>query len=1433
MKKASGFLYLFMFSLLLISSMNSDVRTVSLPIYLNTAYSFEERAADLVSRFTLEEKQGLLGNSMVAVPRLGVKAYNLWSEALHGVLTGANPSAGLSAPSSFPNSVAIGSSWDPYLAQRIAAAISDEARAMNAAGTIGLTFWSPVVEPIRDPRWGRTGETYGEDPFLVSQIASGFVRGMTGSDPIYLKSVPCAKHYFANNSEFDRHVSSSNMDSRDMREFYLAPYKKLIEEDNLPSIMSSYNAVNGVPTSASRLYLDTIARRTYGMKGYVTGDCAAIEDIYTGHYYVKTAEEATAQGLKAGVDSDCGSVYQKSTISALNKGLISMDDIDKALLNVFTIRMRTGEFDPVSKVPFAQYLPATVSSPANRSLAFEAATKSFVLLKNHESTKTNQKLLPINTETVKKIALIGPQADKVELGPYSGRPDPNAMISPYAGIKKYIADKGLNTEVILSSGGNTSSKSNLLYVAAFELVKSNGKVTKYDATKFSSSSKGITVGSGMGDEEQIRSIDDGSWTAYENVDLVNVDTIGVSINIPTEGGLVELHAGSPEGNLLGTINATTAAGVRAGGVYGSCTMMKIKINRLGFTGLQTLYLVYKAPTDAPIDEETLSAAKTSDVAIVFVGTDEKTATEEADRLTLLLPGNQVDLIKAIAAVNSNTIVVMQTLGCVEVEEFKNLPNIPGIIWTGYNGQNQGEAIAKALFGEVNPGGKLNATWYKSLNDLPAITDYTLRGDNSKNGRTLWYFNKDVSYEFGYGLSYTTFEYSNFKISKASVTPNDIITVSADVKNTGKYDGDEVVQVYFKTSGNAALQRPIKQLKGFKRVTIPAGQTKTVNIEIDCSNLWFWDAKNNKMTYDDGKYIFEIGSSSKDIRGSLSTVMKGELKPALKTVVADCGTIVMKSGATAQTSFTAAMSDDSFYDVSKATASFRSSNPEVASVDQNGSVTAHKSGVTTITATVTIDGVTKSGSFPIKVNPDLNAKSITVNNVPVGNFNPETVQYSFLADKKSDYAPVVSATSVNSSINVDYVQATEVPGTATVILTDYNTNDSKSYLINYGVKSTGDEFNGSIGSQWTWLRGNPDKYSLTEKAGSLQIESGDGDIAGEENKAENILLQSANSDWTVDTKIVCSRKPSGFSQNAGVIGFQDDDNFVKFSYRAAFGRGFGGFGGGFGAQTEQPGAVELSAEIKGTSKTAGTVSMEGIIGSNNTLYLRLVKRADKYTAYYSADGKKFKEAGSINVVLKDLQAGIIVCNGVAPSFRRGFSFPQQSAGNAAPQPPFKVAFDYFRISNNGVALKLSDKTGKYAVTDNGELIRSEDGFNWELFDFNSIYAGYYKPCRFIDVLETENVIAAAGVNNENKPVLYMSSAGNVWSERQLIYTDESGQISYLDDVPKSLLYDSQSDSFILVCENGKMIIPSCSHCNRYIAESSLLNYSNTIAYQQKN
>lgn len=1239
------------------------------PIYMNTNYSFRERAVDLVSRLTLEEKESLLGNNMAAIPRLQVRQYNVWSEALHGVLSGANPSVGIQGPSSFPGSVAMGSSWDPDLLEREASAIADEARAIFQTKTKGLTFWSPVVEPIRDPRWGRTGESYGEDPFLSAVMSGGFVRGMVGSDPTYLKAVPCAKHYFANNSEFDRHVSSSNMDSRDMREFYLYPYKELIENDNLPSIMSSYNAVNHVPTSASELYLDTIARKTYGLDGYVTGDCAAIEDIYTGHYYVETAEEATAEGLTAGVDSDCGSVYQRYAISALEKGLITMADIDRALVNMFTVRMRTGEFDPDPMVPYALYPASTVNSEKNQALAMETATKTIVLLKNENVLGTAEKALPIDLKKVKKIALIGPQANDVELGPYSGRPEASSMITPLKGIQDYIAAKGLDIEVTCASGATQKSKSNLLYMGYFETIKADGTVKRYDATKYSSSSEGITVGSGMGDEEQVRTIDDGAWTAYENVDLVDVEQITFGVNIPTEGGIVEAHVDSPDGRLISTLEATKASGKRVGGVYGGSAPMTEKVLKLGLNELSTLYFVFKAPEDEEIAPEVIQSAADADVAIVFVGTDENTATEEADRLTLLLPGNQEKLIGAIAAANKNTIVVMQTLGCVEVDRFKDLETIPGILWSGYNGEAQGAAIPRVLFGEVNPGGKTNATWFKTVKDLPAITDYTLRGGEGKNGRTLWYFDKPVSYEFGYGLSYTEFEYSDFQISKSAISPQDQITISVDVTNVGSYDGDEVVQIYMTTpDAPKALQRPIKRLKGFQRVTIPAGQTKTVSIDIDCSDLWFWDMDADCMTWDKGRYVFEIGSSSKDIRGTVTANMTGDYVPALKLVTADCGVSVLRAGETAQTEATICLTNDSFLDLDKAKVEYISNNPSVAAVGKTGKVTANRMGVATITVKATYNGKTVSGSYAIKVMPELTLASLKVDGKSV--LKAGAQQYS-IVKKAGSKAPVVAAVANDPSVSVEIEQAKAVPGTAVIKVIDYVTFDENDYVINFGPKAVSDEFS-KLGTQWKTIREDKGAWKIAN--GALQITTGAGDITLANNNASNIFVQSANNDWTIETRLSTSATPSNPAQNAGLVAYEDDDNFVKVVYAApSFGRG---------APQAAPGAapagsIQIVAEDNGNSKANVNVSLAGANVKDNTVWIRLVKSGDKYTAFYSADGKSFKEAGSVNVTLKDIQAGVIACEGVRAAMggRGGFGAPQA----AAPAPaPIQASFDYFKV-----------------------------------------------------------------------------------------------------------------------------------------------------------
>jgi beta-glucosidase-like glycosyl hydrolase len=1255
-------------SLLIMAFMPADEKAKK-PIYLNTAYSFRERAADLVSRMTPEEKQSQLGNTMPPIPRLGINHYDVWGEALHGIM-GRNNNAGMTA-TSFPNSVAVGATWDPELIKRETKVISDEARGFNHEVIFTLTYWSPVIEPARDPRWGRTAETFGEDPFLVSQIGKGFIRGLMGDDPTYLKTVPCGKHYFANNTEFNRHSGSANMDDRDMREFYLAPYRTLIREDKLPAIMTAYGAVNGVPMSASRFLVDTIARKTYGMDGYVTGDCGAIDDIVRGHHFTDSYEVAASLGIKAGVDTDCGGVYQSSALKAVQQGILTEGEIDKALVNLFTIRMRMGEFDPREIVSYAGIKPSIINDPSHNNLALEIATKTPVLLKNSVITNTGEKALPINLKHVKKIAVLGPQADKVELGDYSGQVESHLSISHLAGIQNYIKENHLNTEIVTMNSGNTNKNTDFITVNSFSVVRKEEVLKDYDATKFVSSAPGLIVASRFG-RTQISGIKDGDWTAYDDVDITNVDSIRFNLSASAEGGILEVRVGSVTGNVLASEKVNS--GQQSGGgfpAFARPKVVSVKINTLGITGPQKLVLVYRE-TEKKIDEETLNLAACADVALIFVGTDQSTGREESDRFSITLPGNQNELIKAVAAVNPNTIVVMQTMGMVEVEQFKSLSNISGIIWTGYNGQAQGTAMAKILFGEVNPGGKLNVTWFKSLSDLPDFNDYTLRGDGT-NGRTYWYFNKDVSYEFGFGMSYTTFSYSNFAISKTNITPNDKITVSVDVQNTGNVDGDEIVQVYVKTPDSpASLQRPIKRLKGFKRVSIPRGQVKTVSIDIDCKDLWFWDAENDKITFDPGKYIFEVGASSKDIKGQLEAKMTGSYKPVLTTVVAESDKVVLRPGNTIQTSVTAAMSDDSFYDISKVQITYKSNNPKVVTVDEKGKVTATGVGVASVFAVVTIDGTTVSNSYPVKVMPDLNPKSVMVNGKNIPGFNKDVKAYSYLL-KSNSKIPIVKAEALSSGISVEIEQAKAIPGTATVQFIDDITLEKNVYYLNFDAESVSDEFDeAAVNPRWQWNRENKPAQSLSKKAGSLTITSETGAVTEATNNAKNMLLQSANNDWTIETKLVASRAPSQ-PENAGIIAYQDDDNFVQLIFRAVIKT--------TRQSGPQPGTIDLVMEENGITKSFATINLKNEIVGENALFLKLEKKGSTYNAFYSVDGKTFDKLGTADMLLKDIKAGLIVCDGIVTQYMKSTFWFDSST--TKPETPFNVSFDYFRIKNSGL------------------------------------------------------------------------------------------------------------------------------------------------------
>ena len=1243
------------------------------PIYLNTSYSFEERAADLVSRLTPEEKQTLLGNTMSPVPRLGINKYDVWGEALHGVV-GRNNNSGMTA-TSFPNSIAVGSTWDPELILKEATVIADEARGFNNEQIFTLTYWSPVIEPARDPRWGRTAESYSEDPFLVSALASGFVRGMMGDDPKYLKTVPSGKHYIANNTEYNRHNGNSELDERDMREFYLSPYKALIEKDNLPSIMTAYNAVNGTPVSASIFLVDSVARKTYGMKGYVTGDCGAISDIFQAHHFLKDGVEATAAGLKAGVDSDCGGEYQGNALEALSRGLITMSDIDRALINMMTIRMRLGEFDPPSIVPYSRIKPDIINDPGHNDLSLEIATKSPVLMKNESVDLNGVKALPLLPENIKKIAVLGPQADRVELGDYSGPIEAHFSVSHLQGLQNYINQNNLPIELLHAEGGNTSRKTDFFTLQSFSTRSEKGEIVKYNATDFNLAAPGIIALERFGNLT-LQGIKDGDWTAYNNIDMTHLDSLILEMNVAQNKGTIEVRVGSATGNIIASQTVEVAEGGRS---FGRGVTIPVKVNKLGIAGPQDLYFVFREPQTDSIDQSTLDKVATADVAIIFVGTDQNTGREESDRFSLSLPGNQMQLIKSVAAVNPNTIVVMQTMGMVEVEDIKHNKNVTGIIYTGYNGQAQGTAMAKILFGEVNPGGKSSVTWYRSVEDLPSFGDYTLRGDETKNGRTYWYFDKDVSYEFGYGLSYTSFEYDDFTISKRNITPYDKITITTDITNSGEMDGDEIVQIYLKTPDAEKLGRPFKRLKGFQRVTIPAGQTKTVSIDIDCSDLWYWDEKSNNLVFDQGTYTFEIGASSKNIKGTVEAVMKGQFDTTLETVVAESDKMILQIGETAQTSVSANLINDSFISTDETYILYKSNDPSVVSVDQNGEITAHRSGVATIFAYVTYNGTTVSDSFPIKVIPDLTPASISVNGTLLQGFDPELKAYSFLINEETSM-PVVSAEAINNATGVEIEQVTSIPGTAIIRFIDYNSMEENSYYLNFDRNSVSDDFNDDRpGKQWRWIRENSENYSFSSNTGSLTITAEKGDISERSNNARNLLLQSANNDWTIDTKLVGSRVPSQ-PENAGIVAWQDDHNFVKLMLRAVIKTS---------RQTGvQPGTIDFLIEENDIVRSVASFDLKEMIIDDQPLYLRLTKKGAYYTAYFSLDGKDYQMLGSSDAMLRDINAGVIVCDGViTQSMTSTFWFDSDTT---KPDTPFDVSFDYFHIKNKGVEYDQMNK-----------------------------------------------------------------------------------------------------------------------------------------------
>ncbi len=822
--------------------------------YENPDLPVEQRVQDLLSKMTLEEKISQLGSHSPGIERLGISEYDWWNECLHGVAR-----AGIATV--FPQAIGMAATWHQELIYRTAKAISDEARAKYHKAIAedkrkryyGLTFWSPVVNMARDPRWGRTQETYGEDPYLTSRLGVAFVKGLQGDDPHYLKLVATPKHFAVNNEEAIRHSGSADVDERQLREYYLSQFQACVQEAHAQSVMGAYNRVNGVPCCANVTLLRKILRDEWGFDGYVVSDCGAIQDMYQSHKYFRTPEEAAAAGVKAGCDLNCGQIYQKYLSKAVEKGLLSEKDIDHVLGRLLTARFRLGMFDPPERVPFSKIPLRVVDSPRHRQLSLQVARESIVLLKN-------EGLLPL-PKNLKRLAVVGPNANSIQFGNYSGQA--SHAVSPLEGIRRKVSAQTL---VTYTSGCEITDKRLSPIPSVYLKPEISEKETyglkglyfgnqNLEGTPlFTRIDPEINFDWGGGTPDPRIPSDHFSirWTGYLIPPQTGTYTLGVvtddGVRFYFDGHLVvdQWHDRAAQQN-------TITVELKANRAY------KIQIDYFEDMGDAVTQLVwnYRVKGENPLERRAIQLAKEADVVIVVMGLDQSLEAEEKDRDSLELPRVQREFLKKLYSVNPKLVLVLENGSPVAVPWCTE--QLPAILEAWYPGEEGGTAIADVLFGDYNPGGRLPVTCYRSTDQLPPMHDYDLT-----HGRTYMYLKEKPLFPFGFGLSYTTFKYSRPTLKASEVTQGSALEVSFRLKNTGVRDGDEVVQLYVRALHSKNLTQR-KVLKAFRRVHLKAGDSRRLKFSVPISRLAYYNMVEKAFAVEPGRYELQIGASSEDIR----------------------------------------------------------------------------------------------------------------------------------------------------------------------------------------------------------------------------------------------------------------------------------------------------------------------------------------------------------------------------------------------------------------------------------------------------------------------------------------------------------------------------------------------------------------------------------------
>ncbi|MFJ8193506.1 glycoside hydrolase family 3 C-terminal domain-containing protein [Streptomyces sp. NPDC096094] len=835
------------------------------PPFRDPRLPFAKRVDDLLSRLTLDEKTGFLHQFGPAVERLGVAAFRTGQEALHGV-------AWMGPATVFPQAVGLGATWHEDLVRRVGEAVSKEARAMRARDDrVGLNVWSPTVNLLRHPLWGRNEEGYSEDPRLTSAIATAYTRGLRGEHPTYWRTAPVLKHWLAHNNETDRDTSSSSVRPRVLHEYDLRAFRGTVEAGAVAGVMPAYNLVNGRPNHVSP-YLNRHLRAWTEDDLLVCSDAGAPSNLVDSEHYFDTHEEATAAALRAGVDSftDHGTDSSKIVArirGALEQGLLTEADIDAAVRRQLSVRFRLGEFDPEHDphAVTAETAGAGFDTPEHRALALEAAEQAVVLLKNDG-------VLPLAADT--RVAVVGLLADECKLDWYSGtlihRSTPLEGLYERFGAERVSFAEGVDRVRLRTAAGT------FLHVLPSDESpdEARGAEGALDPALLAGRTDlpPLTTDA-VGTELALVDWGEGVLTlrAPDGRYLSVAEDGYLRASADQPGGWVvqETFRLEPHGN--GHLLRHTGTG---GHVHVAADGVKVAApDTPSDDGAPEVFDV--VVTERGEDAVTRVAAE-ADVVVVVAGNDPHiNGRETEDRTTLRLPAHQERLLRAARAANPSTVLTLVSAYPYAVDA----DALPAVLWTAHGGQAAGTALARVLAGDVSPAGRLPQTWYADDTDLPDLLDYDVIGGR----QTYLYFEGTPLFPFGHGLSYASFSYADL----AARVGDGEVSVSFTVTNTGDVTADEVAQLYVRAEA-PPVPRPRRELLAHRRVTLAPGATADVSFEVPLSAFAFWDVAHGRWRLEPGPYALLAGASSEDVRLSTTVSLAGE--PAAPRPVRERGLV---------------------------------------------------------------------------------------------------------------------------------------------------------------------------------------------------------------------------------------------------------------------------------------------------------------------------------------------------------------------------------------------------------------------------------------------------------------------------------------------------------------------------------------------------------------